>query len=45
MRGLDGARVCGERVRVEMSSGQRRDRGGFGGSRGKCYNCGVRNEP
>jgi len=32
VRGLDGTRVCGNRVRVEMSSGQSRnnDRGGSG---------------
>merc|ERR1712141_669398 len=39
VRGLDGTRVCGQRVRVEMSSGQQReggggDRGGGGGGRG-----------
>merc|ERR1712018_1080774 len=34
VRGLDGTRVCGQRVRVEMSSGQSRsgDRDGGGGS-------------
>jgi len=43
VRGMDGTRVCGQRVRVEMSSGQsrnggrggdRRGGGGFGGGRG-----------
>ena len=36
VRGLDGTRVCGERVQVEMSSGQQRSggRGGGGGGRG-----------
>nr|ACO11219.1 RNA-binding protein 1 [Caligus rogercresseyi] len=28
VRGLDGTRVCGQRVRVEMSSGQSRNGGG-----------------
>jgi len=32
VRGLDGTRLCGNRVRVEMSSGQ--SRGGRGGDRG-----------
>merc|ERR1719327_2423726 len=31
VRGLDGTRVCGQRVRVEMSSGQSRSGGGGGG--------------
>merc|ERR1719327_2326316 len=38
VRGLDGTRVCGQRVRVEMSSGQSRngdrDGGGRSGGRG-----------
>merc|ERR1712037_804316 len=36
VRGLDGTRVCGQRVQVEMSSGQQRSggRGGGGGGRG-----------
>merc|ERR1711981_874297 len=34
VRGLDGTRVCGQRCRVEMSSGQSRSgRGGGGGRR------------
>ncbi|XP_037086393.1 RNA-binding protein 1-like [Pollicipes pollicipes] len=28
VRGLDGTRLCGERIRVEMSSGKSRNRGG-----------------
>merc|ERR1712228_85417 len=37
VRGLDGTRVCGQRVRVEMSSGQSRSggRGGDGGGGGR----------
>merc|ERR1712156_1403264 len=37
VRGLDGTRVCGQRVRVEMSSGQSRngDRDGGGRSGGR----------
>jgi len=42
VRGLDGTRVCGQRVRVEMSSGQSRsgrggrgDRRPIGGGRGR----------
>merc|ERR1719220_2839185 len=31
VRGLDGSRIAGNRVRVEMSSGKSRDRGGRGG--------------
>jgi len=34
VRGLDGTRVCGQRVRVEMSSGQSRSGRGGGGGRG-----------
>merc|ERR1711935_405930 len=34
VRGLDGTRVCGERVRVEMSSGQQREGERDGGDRG-----------
>ncbi len=33
VRGLDGTRLCGQRVRVEMSNGQSRG-GGSGGGRG-----------
>jgi len=33
-RALDGTRLCGERVRVEMSSGKSRSRGGGGGGGG-----------
>ncbi|CAH1154825.1 unnamed protein product [Phaedon cochleariae] len=36
VRGLDGTRCCGSRVRVEMSSGRaRRGGGGGGGRRGR----------
>merc|ERR1711913_59382 len=37
VRGLDGTRVCGQRVQVEMSSGQSRSggRGGDGGGGGR----------
>ncbi|XP_046673698.1 RNA-binding protein 1-like [Homalodisca vitripennis] len=31
VRGLDGTRLCGTRVRVEMSSGRRKSGGGGGG--------------
>ncbi|XP_037086320.1 RNA-binding protein 1-like isoform X2 [Pollicipes pollicipes] len=31
VRGLDGTRLCGERIRVEMSSGKSRNRGGMRG--------------
>ncbi|XP_034231925.1 RNA-binding protein 1-like isoform X1 [Thrips palmi] len=31
VRGLDGTRMCGTRVRVEMSNGRSRSRGGAGG--------------
>ncbi|KAK3913881.1 RNA-binding protein 1 [Frankliniella fusca] len=31
VRGLDGTRMCGTRVRVEMSNGRSRSRGGVGG--------------
>ncbi|XP_034235259.1 RNA-binding protein 1-like isoform X2 [Thrips palmi] len=34
VRGLDGTRCCGERMRVEMSNGRSRNRGGFGGGGG-----------
>merc|ERR1712021_204106 len=34
VRGLDGTRVCGQRVQVEMSSGQQRSGGRGGGSGG-----------
>merc|ERR1719454_334921 len=34
VRGLDGTRVCGQRVQVEMSSGQQRSGGRDGGGRG-----------
>merc|ERR1712026_496895 len=34
VRGLDGTRVCGQRVQVEMSSGQSRSGGRDGGGRG-----------
>jgi len=34
VRGLDGTRVCGNRVRVEMSSGQSRNSDRGGGGRG-----------
>ncbi|KAF0308266.1 RNA-binding protein 1 [Amphibalanus amphitrite] len=34
VRGLDGTRLCGERVRVEMSSGKSRSRGGMRGGGG-----------
>ncbi|XP_069692680.1 RNA-binding protein 1-like [Periplaneta americana] len=33
VRGLDGTRMCGTRVRVEMSSGRSRRGGGGGGGR------------
>nr|CAD7587918.1 unnamed protein product [Timema genevievae] len=33
VRGLDGTRLCGTRVRVEMSSGRSRRGGGGGGGR------------
>lgn len=33
VRGLDGTRMCGTRVRVEMSSGRSRRQGGGGGGR------------
>jgi len=34
VRGLDGTRVCGSRVRVEMSNGKKRDDRGDRGDRG-----------
>uniref|UniRef100_A0A1D1YEH8 RNA-binding protein 1 n=1 Tax=Anthurium amnicola TaxID=1678845 RepID=A0A1D1YEH8_9ARAE len=34
VRGLDGTRCCGERMRVEMSNGRSRNRGGFSGGGG-----------
>jgi len=33
-RALDGTRLCGERVKVEMSTGKSRERGGRGGGGG-----------
>ena len=35
VRGLDGTRIAGTRVRVEMSNGKQRERGGRGGDRGR----------
>ena len=34
VKGLDGTRIAGTRVRVEMSNGKTRDRGGRGGRGG-----------
>lgn len=49
LKEMDGQRVCGTRVRVEMAHGSNRGGGGGGGRGGyrsnsqrdiKCYNCG-----
>nr|CAD7196918.1 unnamed protein product [Timema douglasi] len=45
VRGLDGTRLCGTRVRVEMSSGRSRRGGGGGGGGGGRRNSGPTSHP